>query len=467
MSSVDRRAFLQSAIAGLGAATLWKLQPASAAPQSDAKNLKIATFKFDATPPIGHGCCGGWIKPIEVVDDPMEGLGFVLLGAGPPIVVCVVDWTGILNEAHVAWRKALAEAAGTTPDRVSVHCVHQHNAPMACIEAEKLVTKLGNLPHLLDLVFFEKCLAGACRAVAEAIQSPQPVTHIAHGEGKVEKVAGNRRIMGPDGKLIAMRGSASKDPQHHALPEGLIDPNLKTVAFYNGDRKLAACHYYACHPMSYYGDGRATADFCGLARRRRQVDEPGCLHLYFNGCGGNIAAGKYNDGSQEARLVLTQRIYDGIVLSEKNLAREAVTSLRWATQDVLPQTDPKYDVGRILAQIADKTQSVANRNRPAYTVSWIRRCEKKIPITLSALHINRTSLVHFPAESFIEYQLRAQQMAPDRFVACAAYGDGGPWYIPTAEAYPQGGYEVSVAWCGPGIDDVLTQGIRSVLVGPA
>ena len=466
MSRVDRRTFLQAGVAGLGVATLWKLEPAGAAPAVSAKNLKIATFKFDVTPPIGHGCCGGWIKPIEVVDDPLEALGFVLLGAGDPIVICAVDWTGILNEAHVAWRKALAEAAGTTPDRVSVHCVHQHNAPMACIEAEKLVAEQGDLPHLLDLEFFDKCLANARRAVTGALANAQPVTHIAHGEGKVEKVAGNRRILGPDGKLIAMRGSASKDPVHHSLPEGLIDPNLKTVAFFNGERKLAACHYYACHPMSYYGDGRATADFCGLARRQRQADEPDCLHIYFNGCGGNIAAGKYNDGSKEARPILTQRIYDGIVLSEQNLKREDVQTLRWATQDILPATDPKYDTGKILAQIADKQQAVANRNRPSYVVSWIRRCEKKIPITLSALHINATSLVHFPAESFIEYQLRAQQMAPDRFVACAAYGDGGPWYIPTAEAYPQGGYEVSVAWCGPGIDDVLTQGIKAVLTGP-
>jgi hypothetical protein len=444
MNPLDRREFLHSAAVGLAAATVWKLQPAHAAPAVDAGKLRLAPFRFDVTPPIGHGCCGGWIKPIEAVDDPLEALGFVLLGAGDPIVLCAVDWTGLLNEAHVAWRTALAEAAGTSPNRVSVHCVHQHNAPMACIEAQKLVAAQGDLPSLLDLQFFDECLAQAKSAVAKALGDAQPVTHIATGQGKVEKVAGNRRILGPDGKLLPMRGSASKDPRHHELPEGLIDPHLKTIAFYNGEKKLAACHYYACHPMSYYGDGRATADFCGLARRRRQQDEPDCLHVYFNGCGGNVAAGKYNDGSQEMRPVLTQRVYDGIVLSEQHLRREPVESLRWATQDILPETDPKYDADQILAQIADKTQAVANRNRPSYIVSWIRRCEKRIPITL-------------------EYQLRAQQMAPDRFVACAAYGDGGPWYIPTKEAYPLGGYEVSVAWCGPGVDEVLTEGIRALL----
>ena len=76
-----------------------------------------------------------------------------------------------------------------------------------------------------------------------------------------------------------------------AMPEGLIDPWMKTVAFYNGERKLASCHYYATHPMSYYGDGRVTSDFAGLARKQRQQDEPDCLHLYFTGCAGNISAG--------------------------------------------------------------------------------------------------------------------------------------------------------------------------------
>ena len=87
----------------------------------------------------------------------------------------------------------------------------------------------------------------------------------------------------------------------------------------------------------------------------------------------------------------------------------------------------------------------------------------QIPITLSGLHLNDVSMLHLPSESFVEYQLRAQSFAADRFVACAAYGDGGPWYIPTAEAYPQGGYAVSVAWCGPQLDQLLTDGIRNLL----
>jgi hypothetical protein len=82
---------------------------------------------------------------------------------------------------------------------------------------------------------------------------------------------------------------------------------------------------------------------------------------------------------------------------------------------------------------------------------------------LSTLNINDVSLLHLPGESFIEYQLRAQELAAGRFVAAAAYGDGGPWYVPTKEAFPQGGYEVSVAFCSPEVDDVLTAGMRRIL----
>ena len=96
----------------------------------------LAPFSSDATPPDGHPLCGGWIEPVRGVDDPLKALGVVLLGAGKPIVLCAVDWTGLRNEAYRTWRAALADAAHTTPEHVAIHCVHPHNAPFADTEAE-------------------------------------------------------------------------------------------------------------------------------------------------------------------------------------------------------------------------------------------------------------------------------------------------------------------------------------------
>ena len=214
--------------------------------------------------------------------------------------------------------------------------------------------------------------------------------------------------------------------------------------------------------MSYYGDGRVSADFCGLARRRMQKQEPDCLHLYFNGCGGNIGAGKYNNGSKEARVELTQRMFDGITTSNAMLKPELIQSFAWKTEDILPPLDPRFNEKQLLMGIRNKANRVVARNRPSYTVAFIRRVKEGIPITLSSLHVNDMSILHLPAESFIEYQLRAQAIAPNRFVACAAYGDGGPWYIPVKEAYPQGGYAVGVAWCSPQMDPLMSNGIQTL-----
>ena len=457
---MNRRDFISGSTGAMVAGALLTSDSVAAGKPGD---LRLATFRFDVTPPKGHSLCGGWIRPVVGVDDPLEAMGYVLLGVGKPIVVCAVDWTGLANSAHIQWRKALADAARTAIDRVAVQCVHQHNAPFACMDAQAIVQEQGDLPDIVNPVFFDRCLKNAGDAVTKSLKKTTPVTHIARGEARVEKVAANRRIIGLNGKLVSQRGSSSRKPEHHRFPEGLIDPMLKTVAFYSGNKKLVASHFYACHPMSYYGDGRVSADFCGLARRRMQKQEPDCLHLYFNGCGGNIGAGKYNNGSKEARVELTQRMFDGITTSNAMLKPEPIRSFAWETEDILPPLDPRFNEEQLLVGIRNKTNRVVARNRPSYTFAFIRRVKEGIPITLSSLHVNDISMLHLPAESFIEYQLRAQAIAPNRFVACAAYGDGGPWYIPVKEAYPQGGYAVGVAWCSPQIDPLMSNGIQTLL----
>lgn len=453
MKNLTRRRFLKAALAAPIAANA-----------ATTSGLRLAPFRFDVTPPVGHPLCGGWIKPVVDHADSLEAIGYVLLGAGQPIVVCAVDWTGILNQAHLAWRTALAEAAGTTPDRVAVQCVHQHDAPFVCPRGQELCDEQGDGLLNMDRVFFSQCLERGRAAVRAALPRARAVTHVARGEGRVEKVAGNRRVsIGADGKVTAMRGSSCRVPELIALPEGLIDPMLRTVAFYSGAEKIVSCHYYAVHPMSHYGAGHVSSDFPGLARKRRQQDEPGCTHIYFTGCAGNVAAGKYNPGTPEARVQLTQRIYDGIRAAENSLVPAPVGRVFWRTHALVPEVNPVFTAENQRAMLVNKKNAPAGRIRPAMCLAWIERVARRDPVTLSALHLGDISLLHLPAEIFVEYQLRAQQLGAARFVATAAYGDGGPWYVPVKEEYPKGGYEVSVAYCAPSVDDALTRGIRDLL----
>jgi hypothetical protein len=429
-----------------------------------AAEISIAPFRFDVTPPLGHALLGGWIPPVAGYDDPLEAIGYVLLGAGAPIVICTVDWAGLMNEAHVAWRVALAEAAGTTPDQVAVHCVHQHNAPMVCLGARAAAARHDDLPEVFDLAFFNGCLERGWRAVRDGLRQPRRITHAAHGESNVIAVASNRRIARePDGRVRAMRLSSCTDPALVALPEGTIDPTLQTVAFFDGDEKVLSCHYYATHPMSYYRDGRVSSDFCGLARRRRQDEEPGCTHLYFTGCAGNIAAGKYNDGSPGNRPALMERMYNAIVESEARLCPAPLQRISWATEQLLPAPPAEPAIPSLEASVADATAEPVDRLIAAFRLGWHRRVERRVPLVLSCLRINACAVLHLPGEVFVEYQLRARAFRPGQPVAVAACGDGGPWYVPTREEYANGGYEVGVAFCGEKVDDLLTDAIRRLL----
>lgn len=455
----SRRHWIGTSLAG-GVALPFGLETLPAA----GEGLRIAPFRYEVTPPEGHPLCGGWITPVKGMDDPLEAIGFVILGAGDPIVVCAVDWTGLLNDAHIQWREALASAAGTTPERVAVQCVHQHDAPFVCLASEALIAEQNAGMRTVDLGFFKECLERGRKAVSEAMTRAKPLTQVAAAEAEVERIAGNRRVaLGPDGKVLKMRGSSCRDAELIALPEGLIDPQLKTVAFYSGEEKVVSCHYYACHPMSHYGKGMVSSDFPGLARKRLQTSEPGCTHLYFTGGAGNIGAGKYNDGSPEARVELTDRLHAAMAAASAKLKPRPLGKVRWANHDLLPEVNPAFTEVGELANVTNPQNAPANRIRPAMRVAWIRRVAAGTPIVLSALHLDDITLLHLPAESFVEYQLRAQSLAPGRFVATAAYGDGGTWYVPTKEAFPQGGYEVSVANSAPSLDDALTAGIRELL----
>jgi hypothetical protein len=424
--------------------------------------LHLATFACDDTPPDGHPLCGGWIEPVRGVDDPLKALGVVLLGVGKPVVLCVVDWCGLRNEAFRAWRKALADAAHTTPEHVSLHTVHPHNAPFADVGAQKLIAAAG-APTSLDLPYYDDCVKRSADALRAALPKAVKFTHVGTGAGKVEQVASNRRVLGPDGKVKFTRTSATKNREARDAPEGLIDPLLRTLSFWDGDKPLAALHFYACHPMSYYGDGRVSADFCGLARQERH-DETGVFQVYFNGAGGNVTAGKYNDGAKENRAVLRDRIHAGMVAAWKDTRRTAADGWDWRFEPVRlpPRREASFGEEASRKVLEDPKAVAARRNNSAFQIAWLKRTDT--PIEVNCLDFGGKVLGLFlPGEAFIEYQLAAQKMRPDATVLVASYGDDGPGYIPTAKAYFEGGYEPTVALAGPDSEAILLKAMHKLL----
>jgi len=107
--------------------------------------------------------------------------------------------------------------------------------------------------------------------------------------------------------------------------------------------------------------------------------------------------------------------------------------------------------------------SLVTRLRPAFKLACLRRVQRGDPFILSALRLNAMTTLHLPAEPFIEFQLEAQAIRGAEPVAVAAYGDAGPWYIPTRAEFPAGGYEVDYAFLAPGTADQIREALNGML----
>ncbi|MCA9245523.1 MAG: hypothetical protein KDA42_00380 [Planctomycetales bacterium] len=427
-------------------------------------SLRIATFATDVTIPLGHRCMGILPTRAQRIDDPLEARGLVLLGGEQPIVVVAVDWCELRNGAYDQWRDALALAAGTSRQRVLVACLHQHDAPVCDRGAQRLLDEVGLPGELYDRAFHDDCVRRVAAALAESVPAARSVTHIGLGEANVEKVASNRRLVMPDGRVTFARYSRSGgDSFAAAAPEGLIDPQLKTICFYNGDTTIAALHSYATHPMSYYGQGGVSADFVGLARRRRQQDDPNCFQIYLTGCSGDVTAGKYNDGSSAMRGVLAERIYRAMRAAEQTARRTPVTKceFRSATLDLPFHESEAFGRDALESTLRDNQANMRDRILAAMALSSRDRLDSGQAIDLPAVELGDATILLFPGEAFVGYQLLAQRMFAEQFVVAIGYGECWTGYIPTHAAFAER-FGHDWRWVGPGCEKRVTAALESL-----
>lgn len=432
---------------------------------AEPPRFAIAPFSADVTVPLGHRSMG--ILPIKTntIDDPLEAHGFVLLGPEKPIVLLALDWCEVRNGAYDQWRDALAAAAATNRERVLVCSLHQHDAPVADSGAQALLGEVGLPGELYDPAFHAECIRRVVRALRESLKSPRPVSHVGIGQAKVEKVASSRRVVSPDGRVSWNRYSASgSDPLLSQAPEGEIDPFLKTISFWNADTPLLALHCYATHPMSYYGRGGVSADFVGLARRRRAKDQPIVPQIYVTGCSGDVTAGKYNDGSPPMRDALAGRLYQAIEQAWKTTERFPLENGAFHRDELdLPFHEGEAFTRPALKEtMADERAKTSDRILAAMGLSSLDRIARGQKIDLPCVDLGRAKIVLFPGEAFVGYQLLAQRMAPNAFVLSIGYGECWPGYIPTDAAF-RDGFNHDWRWAGPGSEQRIHNALQKVL----
>jgi hypothetical protein len=435
--------------------------------------MKIAPFQADVTPPLGEIVdCGLEEDPrARNFDHPILAKGVVLADETGTYVLSAFDWGGMNHESHDAMRDAIAAAAGTDRSRVAAQSLHLHTAPHPDTTSQAFLDGVPGGLITIGREYFDRSIDAVREAVRTAMGQLRPVTHVSVGAAPADRLASTRRVRLPDRtigarfsnhawRLDVHHGVPGIDPVRKMWPEGKIDGFVRTIAFHDDAERLVAMHYYASHPQSFYGDGRVSWDVPGIARERLQ-EETGVFQVYFSGCGGDIAFGKYNDGVLETRDVLAERMHDALVRSlEGAVPQNGLGPIRWHSRDLQfgVRQDPDFSEATARSILEDVDAPSYDRIRAAWILANHARTEAGHTTPMSCLQLGSVSVLNLPGDTFVEYQLHAQRVVPaGTFVAVAGYGSCGTGYIGTDEIYSDvGGYEQTWSFIEPSEESFKT-----------
>jgi hypothetical protein len=189
------------------------------------------------------------------------------------------------------------------------------------------------------------------------------------------------------------------------------------------------------------------------------------LHVHFNGAGGNVAAGKYNDTSQPTRMILATRLANGMREAFEKTTKLPLTAadIGWSSVPVALPLAAHLDEADLVVKL--KGTPPKGTISPADQLAWLCWTKAGNRIDVTCLRVGNTRMLHLPGELFVEYQLAAKAMRPDLHVMMAAYGQYGPGYIATEAAYSEGGYETqpTASNVAPEVEPVLMGAMKKLL----
>jgi hypothetical protein len=92
---------------------------------------------------------------------------------------------------------------------------------------------------------------------------------------------------------------------------------------------------------------------------------------------------------------------------------------------------------------------------------------KSVTVPVQVVRINDVAVVGVAGELFVEAQLAIKRASPIASTLVAAYSNGCVGYLPIAEAYPDGGYEVEHSYKGYRLPAAIAPGAAERVVATA
>ncbi len=409
-------------------------------------SLGIQCFQVDITPPIGTYLCKGYNGQCTGIETPIHLRGSIFSSNNQRYVVVAMDFTMLCGQSHRDICQGIADAAQIPVEQVVVQTVHQHDVPGMDPEIHAVLHPY--IPDVHDDTYWQSVLDKTAVAVEQAVQEkPRQVSAIKTASAAVHEYASNRRLH--KGDEFKWRGSKCQNVEIKELPTGNIDPLLRQTAFYDeNDALILSMSTYASHPQ--VADRRAliSDDAPGFALRRLSKKYPDAMHMYFTGCGANIANGKFASPDSTADIeTFGNKLADAMEVCLENGEEKNDLDINWQAETrSFPLRSDTESVEVIEQQLKDDEQRLVARYRLAKRLFIKQQQMNEYPFSVSKMSIGNVHWYFLPAEMFVEYQQHLTEKHPDETVMVAAYGDAFIAYVPTAKDFAVGGYEVGSCW---------------------
>ncbi len=406
-----------------------------------ANGLAAGVARADITPAVGIPMVGfAGRGPSTDVHDPLYATCLALRDGDDVALLIQCDLLQLQADTVASIRGHVEAATGVPSDRVMLSCTHTHYGPSVDRDETSIVDAYrGHLAHQL---------AGAALEALGDTREAQ--LGVAWGESDI---AINRRERRDDGAIWL--GNNPDGPVDRALGVARIETA--------GGFPLACLVNFACHPVSQSGRMQSlSADFPGSARD--VVEElTGAPTLYLQGACGDLNPVLMEHAYEPARTLgvrlgcavvnLWERIATepagGVAISHVN---EDLPRYRYGSEQDARELAAELDeqIARLEAgEGSEGSLWWAKRRRDgavAAAESWASDAAlEPVPAEMQALRLGDLALASAPAEVFTENGTLVKRESPADDTFFLGYTNGSIGYVPTRQAYPEGGYEVTHA----------------------
>lgn len=388
----------------------------------------------DITPPLEVGLLMASVEerwePFDGERMPLFARALVLGDSSAPkrVALVALDLLGLSGKALGGFREfksRICAAAGdvVAPGDLILACTHTHSAPesVAITDLYRSEAFARWVVHLADRI------GSAIRAAAAAAR----LCRLEYGSASVPGLGIHRRFKTTQGILM----SHPEPPREIVLSrDGAVDDSVNVIALRDRSGGLVAAVVNAtCHPVHEMCIRRVAPDYPGELSAALEAEHPGSVALFLNGAAGNINPTTVSGGPEEAQ-------------------RHAEV-LRGAVEGILARAEPANTRGVLLRRREMELPTRLPRGKPV---------GESIQSEVVGLSLGDVALAFLPGEPFAETGLALKEGSPFGFTAVVAYAEDSVGYVPTDEAFAEGGYEVTFGrW------SILAPGCEPALRGEA